>query len=280
MTGHYQSRSIEEIEEEVRLLTRQGVKELQVIAQDLTYYGIDRYKRQALPELIERISDVPGVEWIRLHYAYPALFPVNLLRVMRERGNVCNYLDIALQHISDSMLKRMRRNITRDETYALLERIRNETPGAHLRTTLIVGHPGETEEDFEELVEFVKKERFERMGAFMYSHEEGTYSYTHYQDGVSAEVKQERLDTLMHVQEDISAAINDGKKDRILKVIIDREEDEFYVGRTEFDSPEVDNEVFVSKEEKLVPGSFYSIRIVKTASFDLYGIPMKSKKLK
>jgi ribosomal protein S12 methylthiotransferase len=280
MTGHYQSRSIEEIEEEARLLTRHGVKELQVIAQDLTYYGIDRYKRQALPELIENISDIPGVEWIRLHYAYPALFPVDLLRVMRERENVCNYLDIALQHISDSMLKRMRRNITRDETYALLERIRKETPGVHLRTTLMVGHPGETEEDFEELVEFVKKERFERMGAFMYSHEEGTYSYTHYQDDVSAEVKQERLDMLMHVQEDISASVNDGKKDKILKVMIDREEDEFYVGRTEFDSPEVDNEVFVSKEEKLVPGRFYSIRIVRTASFDLYGVPVKSKKLK
>jgi ribosomal protein S12 methylthiotransferase len=276
MTGRYQSRSIEDIAHEVRLLTQQGVKEFQVIAQDLTYYGLDRYKRLALSELIARISDMPGVEWIRLHYAYPSLFPFDLLPVMRERPNVCKYIDIALQHISDTMLKQMRRNITRDETHYLLERIREEVPGIHLRTTLMVGHPGETENDFGELVDFMKKIRFERMGAFAYSHEEGTYAYTHYQDDIPAEVKQERLDTLMRIQERISTEINEEKEGKTLKVIIDREEDEFYIGRTEFDSPEVDNEVLISKEKKLVPGHFYAVRIDKTAPFDLYGSAIKS----
>jgi ribosomal protein S12 methylthiotransferase len=276
MTGRYQSRSIEEIGQEVCSLTRQGVREFQVIAQDLTYYGSDRYKQQSLPELIRRISDIPGVEWIRLHYAYPSLFPYDLLEVIRERGNVCKYLDIALQHISDTMLQRMRRNITRAGTYQLLERIREEVPGIHLRTTLMVGHPGETEEDFGELVDFVKKIRFERMGAFTYSHEEGTYSYLHYTDDVAADVKQERLDTLMHIQEGISAEINAEKEGKILKVIIDREENDFYIGRTQFDSPEIDPEVLISKEEKLVPGRFYDIRIDKTDSFEIYGKAMKS----
>ncbi|MDR1644354.1 MAG: 30S ribosomal protein S12 methylthiotransferase RimO [Tannerellaceae bacterium] len=276
MTGRYHSRSIEDIEHEVRTLTQQGVKEFQVIAQDLTYYGIDRYKRLALPELIERLSDVPGVEWIRLHYAYPALFPFDLLRVMRERKNVCNYLDIALQHINDTMLKRMRRNITKEETYHLLERIRNEVPGIHLRTTLMVGHPGETEKEFAELVDFVQKIRFERMGAFIYSHEEGTYSYNHYQDDVPTEIKHERIDTLMHIQDEISTAINEDKEGTILKVIVDREEEEFYIGRTEYDSPEVDNEVLISKEETLIPGQFYNVRIHQTDPFDLYGQPVKS----
>jgi ribosomal protein S12 methylthiotransferase len=276
MTGRYQSRSIEEIEQEVRSLTQRGIKEFQVIAQDLTYYGMDRYKRLALPELIERVSDVPGVEWIRLHYAYPSLFPFDLLRVIRERANVCNYLDIALQHISNSLLQRMRRNITGEETYRLLERIREEVPGIHLRTTLMVGHPGETDKDFGELADFVEKIRFERMGAFAYSHEEGTYSYARYKDDIPAEVKQERLDTIMRIQERISAEINTGKEGSVLKVIIDREEEDFYAGRTEFDSPEVDPEVLVSKEEQLIPGNFYTIRIDKTDSFDLYGKPMKS----
>jgi ribosomal protein S12 methylthiotransferase len=276
MTGPYQSRSIEDIEREVRLLARQGVKEIQVIAQDLTYYGMDRYKRLALPELVARISDVPDVEWIRLHYAYPSLFPFDLLPVMRERPNVCKYLDIALQHISDTMLRRMRRHISREETYSLLERIREEVPGIHLRTTLMVGHPGETEEEFDELVHFVEKIRFERMGAFAYSHEEGAYSYIHYKDDVSAEVKQERLDTLMRIQESLSAEMNAEKEGKILKVIIDREEDEFYIGRTEFDSPEVDQEVLVSKESQLIPGRFYAVRIDKTDTFDLYGHAVNS----
>ncbi|MEG1544226.1 MAG: 30S ribosomal protein S12 methylthiotransferase RimO [Tannerellaceae bacterium] len=271
ITGHYQSRPMEEIEEEVRLLVAQGVKEFQMIAQDLTYYGFDLYKRMALPELVERISDIPGVEWIRLHYAYPTHFPFDLLRVMRERENVCNYMDIALQHISDHMLKQMRRNITSGETYELLERMRKEVPGIHLRTTLMVGHPGETEQDVEELVEFIKKVRFERMGAFAYSHEEGTYSYTHYTDDIPQEVKQERLDYIMRVQENISAELNAEKTGKVFKVIIDREEDEFYVGRTEFDSPEVDQEILIHKDYPLTTGSFYSVKIEETQAFDLYG---------
>jgi ribosomal protein S12 methylthiotransferase len=276
MTGPYQSRSMEEIEHEVRSLARQGIKEFQVIAQDLTYYGLERYKRLALPELVARISDIPGVEWIRLHYAYPALFPFELLPVVRERPNVCKYIDIALQHISDTMLKRMRRNITKEETYNLLERIRQEAPGIHLRTTLMVGHPGETEDDFGELVDFIKKIRFERMGAFSYSHEEGTYAYTYYKDDIPAETKQKRLDTLMSIQEKISEEINAEKAGKVLKVIIDREEDEFYIGRTEFDSPEVDPEVFISKEKPLIPGHFYDVLIDKTDIFDLYGRAVKS----
>ena len=261
---------MEEIEKEVRLLVKQGVKEFQVIAQDLTYYGLDLYKRHALPELVERISDIPGVEWIRLHYGYPSHFPYDLLRVMRERDNVCKYMDIALQHISDPMLK-MRRNITKEETYALIRRMREEVPGIHLRTTLMVGHPGETEQDFEELVEFVKEARFERMGAFAYSHEEGTYSFKHYTDDIDPDVKQDRLDYLMRIQEGISAEVNGSKIGKEFKVMIDREEDDFYVGRTEFDSPEVDPEILVSKEKPLIPGTFYNVRIDDAQAFDLYG---------
>lgn len=270
-TGHYQSVSMEDIEREVRTLVGQGVKEFQVIAQDLTYYGFDLYKRYALPELVERISDIAGVEWIRLHYGYPAHFPYDLLRVMRERNNVCKYMDIALQHISDSMLRKMRRNISKEETYELIRRMRDEVPGLHLRTTLMVGHPGETERDFEELVEFVKTVRFERMGAFAYSHEEGTYSYNHYEDDVDPEVKQERLDYLMRVQEGISAEINSSKIGKTLKVIIDREEDDFYIGRTEFDSPEVDPEILISKKQALTLGEFYQVQIKEAQAFDLYG---------
>ena len=270
-TGRYQSIPMEEIEKEVRLLVKQGVKEFQVIAQDLTYYGLDLYKRHALPELVERISDIPGVEWIRLHYGYPSHFPYDLLRVMSERGNVCKYMDIALQHISDPMLKKMRRNITKEETYALIRRMREEVPGIHLRTTLMVGHPGETEQDFEELVEFVKEARFERMGAFAYSHEEGTYSFKHYTDDIDPEVKQDRLDYLMRIQEGISAEVNGSKIGKVFKVMIDREEEDFYVGRTEFDSPEVDPEILVSKEKQLIPGMFYDVRIDDAQAFDLYG---------
>ena len=270
-TGHYQSLPMEEIEEEVRLLVVQGVKEFQVIAQDLTYYGWDLYKRYALPELIERLSDIPGVEWIRLHYGYPAHFPYDLLRVMRERDNVCNYMDIALQHISNPMLEKMRRHITKEETYALIERMRSEVPGIHLRTTLMVGHPGETEQDFEELVEFVKKVRFERMGAFAYSHEEGTYSFKNYDDNIDPDVKQDRLDTLMQIQERISADINTAKIGQEFRVILDREEEDFYVGRTQFDSPEVDPEVLIYKERELTPGQFYTVKIEDAQAFDLYG---------
>lgn len=270
-TGHYQSIPMEDIEAEVRLLVHQGVKEFQVIAQDLTYYGMDLYKRYALPELIERISDIPGVEWIRLHYGYPSHFPYDLLRVMRERDNVCKYMDIALQHISDNMLTKMRRNITKQETCDLLERMRKEVPGIHIRTTLMVGHPGETEEDFEELVEFVKKVRFDRMGAFAYSHEEGTYSHKQYTDDISQDVKQDRLDSIMRIQERISAEVNAAKVGKIFRVILDREEEDFYVGRTEFDSPEVDPEILIYKENELIPGQFYTVQVEDSQAFDLYG---------
>ena len=270
-TGHYQSVPMEALEKEVRSLVAKGVKEFQVIAQDLTYYGYDLYRRYALPELVERLADIPGVEWLRLHYGYPAHFPYDLLRVMRERENVCKYMDIALQHISDPMLKRMRRNITKQETYDLIRRMRDEVPGIHLRTTLMVGHPGETERDFEELVDFVKEVRFERMGAFAYSHEMGTYAYKHYTDDVDPDVKQERLDCLMRLQERISAQVNEAKIGQTYRVIIDREEEDFYVGRTEFDSPEVDPEILISKENALAAGKFYLVRVEDAQAFDLYG---------
>lgn len=271
ITGAYQSRPMDEIVDEVRGLVAQGVKEFQMIAQDLTFYGLDRYKRMALPELVERVSDIPGVEWIRLHYGYPSHFPYDLLPVMRERDNVCKYMDIALQHISDPMLKMMRRNITKAETYELLERMRREVPGIHLRTTLMVGHPGETEQDFEELIRFVKDIRFERMGAFAYSHEEGTYAYLHYKDEIPQEVKQERLDYLMRVQEGISADVNASKVGQTFRVIVDREEEDFYVGRTQYDSPEVDPEILISKETPLSPSSFYQVKVIDAQAFDLYG---------
>lgn len=271
ITGAYQSRPMDEIVDEVRGLVARGVKEFQMIAQDLTFYGLDRYKRMALPELVERVSDIPGVEWIRLHYGYPSHFPYDLLPVMRERDNVCKYMDIALQHISDPMLKIMRRNITKAETYELLERMRREVPGIHLRTTLMVGHPGETEQDFEELIRFVKDIRFERMGAFAYSHEEGTYAYQHYKDEIPQEVKQDRLDYLMRVQEGISADVNASKVGQTFRVIVDREEEDFYVGRTQYDSPEVDPEILISKETPLSPGSFYEVKVIDAQAFDLYG---------
>ena len=271
ITGAYQSRPMDEIVDEVRGLVAQGVKEFQMIAQDLTFYGLDRYKRMALPELVERVSDIPGVEWMRLHYGYPSHFPYDLLPVMRERDNVCKYMDIALQHISDPMLKMMRRNITKAETYELLERMRREVPGIHLRTTLMVGHPGETEQDFEELIRFVKDIRFERMGAFAYSHEEGTYAYQHYKDEIPQEVKQDRLDYLMRVQEGISADVNASKVGQTFRVIVDREEEDFYVGRTQYDSPEVDPEILISKDTPLSPGSFYQVKVIDAQAFDLYG---------
>ena len=271
ITGAYQSRPMDEIVDEVRGLVAQGVKEFQMIAQDLTFYGLDRYKRMALPELVERVSDIPGVEWIRLHYGYPSHFPYDLLPVMRERDNVCKYMDIALQHISDPMLKMMRRNITKAETYELLERMRREVPGIHLRTTLMVGHPGETEQDFEELIRFVKDIRFERMGAFAYSHEEGTYAYQYYKDEIPQEVKQDRLDYLMRVQEGISADVNASKVGQTFRVIVDREEEDFYVGRTQYDSPEVDPEILISKDTPLSPGSFYQVKVIDAQAFDLYG---------
>lgn len=272
ITGRHQSRPMEEILDEVRSLVAHGVKEFQVIAQELTYYGVDFYNEQRLPQLIEQMAQIPGVEWIRLHYAYPAHFPNDLLRVMRSYPNVCKYLDIALQHISDNVLSKMRRHVTKAETYDLIEKIRCEVPDIHLRTTLMVGHPGETEADFEELKEFVRRVRFDRMGAFAYSEEEGTYSATHYEDEIPFEVKQARLDELMAIQESISAELNAAKVGQTLRVIIDRKEGEYYIGRTEFDSPEVDPEVLIPCSEKMLHiGHFYQVKIEKSDDFDLFG---------
>ena len=272
ITGKHISRPMEEIIDEVKLLVSQGVKEFQIIAQELTYYGIDLYKSQKLPELIEKIAQVPGVEWIRLHYAYPTHFPEDLFRVIRENDNVCKYMDIALQHISDNMLTRMRRNVSKSETYDLIEKFRREVPGIHLRTTLMVGFPGETEEDFEELKEFVQKARFDRMGAFAYSEEEGTYAAETYEDSIPHEVKQARLDELMALQQEISAELSQAKIGQEFKVIIDRKEGEYYIGRTQFDSPEVDPEVLIKAEGKrLFSGRFYRVKITNADDFDLFG---------
>jgi ribosomal protein S12 methylthiotransferase len=267
---------MEDILDEVRWLVSQGTKEFQVIAQELTYYGVDIYGEQRIAELIERMADIDGVEWIRLHYAYPNHFPWGLLRVMREKKNVCRYMDIALQHISDHMLTRMRRNTSKKETMELIERMRREVPGIHLRTTLMVGFPGETDEDFQELVDFVKWARFERMGAFSYSEEDGTYSAEHYEDDVPEEVKEQRLSRLMRVQQNISAEIEAEKVGQTLPVIIDRIEGDYYIGRTEFCSPEVDPEVLISiHDETLEIGKFYQVRIIDSEEFDLYGIVEK-----
>ena len=272
ITGKHTSRPMEEIIDEVKLLVSEGVKEFQIIAQELTYYGVDLYKSQKLPELIERIAQVPGVEWVRLHYAYPTHFPEDLFRVMRENENVCKYMDIALQHISDNMLSRMRRHVSKSETYDLIEKFRREVPGIHLRTTLMVGFPGETDEDFEELKEFVQKARFDRMGAFAYSEEEGTYAAEAYEDSIPQEVKQARLDELMAIQQGISAELSNAKIGQELKVIIDRKEGEYYIGRTQFDSPEVDPEVLIKADGKrLFCGRFYQVRITNADDFDLFG---------
>jgi len=272
ITGKHRSRSMDDLEAEVKLLVEKGVREFQLIAQDLSYYGVDRYKSQKLAELLERLSDVPGVEWLRLHYAYPAHFPYDVLRVMRERDNICRYLDIALQHVSDHMLGIMRRNFTKAQTYELIKRIREEVPGVHLRTTMLLGHPGETEADVEELKEFLRFARFERLGAFTYSHEESTYAYKHYQDDIPEDIKQQRMDEIMSLQQEISAEINRRKVGTKIKVIIDRKEVDYFVGRTEFDSPEVDPEVLIPVNTAGVKvGEFYQTEIVDAAEFDLYG---------
>ena len=271
ITGKYKSRSIESIVDEVKLLVAQGVKEFQLIAQDLTFYGYDLYKTNKLAELVQTLADIEGVEWLRLHYGYPNQFPYELLDVMRNNANVCAYMDVALQHISNNVLSLMRRNVTKDETYAFVRRLREEVPGIHLRTTLLVGHPGETEQDFEELLQFVRDMRFERMGAFVYSDEDGTYSNLNYTDDVPQEVKQERVDRLMELQAQISEEINTQKIGQIFKVIIDREEEDFYVGRTEFDSPDVDGEVLISKDYELCIGDFYQVKITEADMYDLYG---------
>jgi len=272
ITGRHRSRPMEEILDEVRWLVSQGVTELNVIAQELTYYGVDLYGRQRIAELVEQMAKVEGVRWIRLHYAYPDHFPWDLLRVMRENDNVCKYLDIALQHISDHILQRMQRHVTRQQTLDLIERVRREVPGIHLRTTLMVGFPGETDKDFRELLDFTREARFERMGAFAYSEEEGTYSASHYVDDVPDEVKQRRLDKLMRLQQRISAEVEEEKVGQTLLTVIDRREGDYYVGRTEFCSPEVDPEVLIPvSERELTVGQYYQVKMTEAEEFDLYG---------
>ena len=276
ITGRHKSRSIEEIVAEVESLVKMGVREFQLIAQDLTYYGMDLYKRQCIAELVERVSEVKGVKWIRLHYAYPTSFPFELLKVMREKKNVCKYLDIALQHISTNVLENMRRHIDMETTYRLIERLRSEVPGIHLRTTLMVGFPGESDKEFEELKQFVKWARFERMGAFAYSEEDGTYAAKHFKDDVPDEVKQSRLSDLMALQQEISADVQNQKIGQVLSVIVDRKEGDYYVGRTQYDSPEVDPEVLIPiSDGNLRIGCFYDMEIVDSDDFDLYAKRVK-----
>ena len=272
ITGKHVSRPKDEILQEVRNLVADGVKEFQIIAQELTYYGVDLDGKRHIADLISEMADMEGVEWIRLHYAYPNQFPLELLDVMNEKQNVCKYLDIALQHISDSVLERMHRHVNKQETMDLIRTIREKVPGIHLRTTLMVGFPGETEEDFQQLLDFVKWARFERMGAFMYSEEEGTYGANHYADDVPEDVKQRRLDELMAVQQEISAEIEAAKIGSTMKVIIDRKENYYFIGRSEFCSPEVDPEILIQGGQKVVQiGSFYQVKITDAEEFDLYG---------
>ncbi len=271
ITGRHVSRPQEDILQEVRRLVAQGVHEFQVIAQELTYYGVDIDGQRQIAQLISRMADIPGVEWIRLHYAYPAQFPYDLLEVMREKPNVCRYLDIALQHVSDHVLQDMRRHFTRQQTVDLIRTLRERVPGIHIRTTLMVGYPGETDEDFEELLEFVKWARFERMGAFAYSEEEDTYSAAHFPDNVPEEVKMERLDRLMALQQQISEEIEAEKIGQTLKVVVDRLEGDYYVARSEFSSPEVDPEVLISAGEgTLQVGRFYEALVYDATEFDVY----------
>ena len=273
ITGRHKSVPIERLLDEVRHLVAKGVKEFNVIAQDLSSYGLDLYGKMMLPDLIDRMAQIPGVEWIRLHYAYPTQFPYDILPVMARHDNVCNYLDIALQHISDPVLNNMRRHISRQETLDLLARLRREVPGIHIRTTLMVGFPGEGEQEFEQLKEFVREARFERMGAFAYCEEAGTYSAQHFEDNIPDEVKQDRLDQIMAIQQEISLEIQETKVGQTLRVIVDREDEDYYVGRTEWDSPEVDPEVLIRKNAPLTVGNFYDVIITEALPFELIAIP-------
>ena len=271
ITGRHVSRPMEELIHEAEWLRDQGVKELNVIAQDLSSYGLDLYNEHKLPELVEQLAAIDGIHWIRLHYAYPTDFPEALLDVMAKHDNVCKYLDIALQHCTTHMLQKMRRHITREEQDALIRRIRERVPGICLRTTLMVGHPGETEEEFEALKAWVREMRFDRLGAFAYSEEEGTYACRHYADDIPEEVKQRRLSELMAIQQDISAELMAKKVGQKMPVVIDRKEDGIWIGRTEFDSPEVDCEVLIEEEKELQIGTFYTVIITKAEEFDLHG---------
>ena len=271
ITGRHTSVPMEQLEEEVRTLVGKGVKEFNVIAQDLSSYGTDIYGHMALPELIERLAVIEGVEWIRLHYAYPTQFPYEILPVMARHKNVCKYLDIALQHISNKVLTNMRRHITKEQTLQLIERLRREVPGIHIRTTLMVGFPGEGEAEFEELKEFIRTARFDRMGAFAYCEEDDTFAAKNYSDDIPQEVKDARLAEIMEIQEGIALELNEAKIGSVLKVIIDREEGDYFIGRTEFDSPEVDPEVLIKKSQPLSIGKFYNVRIEAAMPFELIG---------
>jgi len=274
--GKYISRPIEELVKEASELAKKGVKELILIAQDLSYYGIDLYRKQALPELVSELLKIESFDWIRLHYLYPANFPMELIPLIRENSRICRYIDIPIQHITDNMLGLMRRSHNRKETEAVLNKLRDEIPGAVIRTTLIAGHPGETEQDFLELKDFISSFRFNRLGVFAYSHEEDTYSYNEYKDEIPDNVKESRVAELMELQQNISAELNEFQVGKVLKVIIDRKEGDFFIGRTEYDSPEVDQEVLISGEFNLTPGNFYNIQITKSGEFDLYGEPVNS----
>ncbi|MBK5203678.1 MAG: 30S ribosomal protein S12 methylthiotransferase RimO [Prolixibacteraceae bacterium] len=270
-TGRYKSREPESLIKEAKELVTGGVKELLLVAQDLSCYGKDLNGEFLLPELVRQLSDINGLEWIRLHYTYPTEFPTEILTVMRERNNVCSYLDVPVQHISNNVLGLMHRRITGSETKQLLKKIRKEVPGISLRTTLLVGHPGETEQDFEELKDFIREYPFERLGVFTYSHEEDTYCYRHYKDDVPEEVKKSRASEIMEIQQNISAKLNRRYIGSTLKVLIDREEEDSYIGRTEYDSPEVDGEVIIKKEKPLITGNFYQVNITDTSDYDLFG---------
>lgn len=275
ITGGHTSRTMESIIDEAKSLVSQGVKEVILIAQDLSYYGLDLYKKQMLAPLMEELAQIKGLEWLRIHYTYPAKFPMDILPVMAKHKNICNYMDIALQHCSDNMLQIMRRNISKDETYKLLEEFRKQVPGITLRTTLLVGHPGETEADFEELKQFVKDIRFERLGVFPYSHEENTHSFDSYSDDIPQEVKDERAAAIMDIQQQISFELNQEKIGKQFKVLIDRKEGDYYIGRTEYDSPEVDDEVLIKSDKKLIIGNFLQVEITDADEFDLFAVPCK-----
>lgn len=272
--GKYISRPVEELVKEASILAKNGVKELILIAQDLSYYGLDLYKKQALPRLVKELLKIESLDWIRLHYLYPANFPMEMIPLIRDNPRICRYIDIPVQHITDNMLGLMKRSHNRIETEFILNTLRNEIPGAVIRTTLIAGHPGETEQDYTELKDFIRQFRFDRLGVFAYSHEEDTYSYNEYKDDISDEVKESRVAELMEIQQNISAELNEAFIGRVFRVIIDRREGEFFIGRTEYDSPEVDQEVLVPAEYDLTPGNFYNIKINQAADFDLYGVPV------
>ncbi len=270
ITKGHQSKPMEDIVEEAKALIQEGVKEIILIAQELSFYGIDLYKKRMLAPLMEELAQIEGLHWLRIHYTYPAQFPLEILDVMAKYDNICKYMDIALQHVSDNMLSKMRRNISKEETYKLLQTFREKVPGIALRTTLLTGHPGETEEDFEELKQFVKDIQFDRLGVFPYSHEENTYAYTHYEDSIPQELKEERVAELMELQQDISLRLNEKKVGKVFEVVIDRQEGAYFIARSEFDSPEVDNEILITANEDLKVGEIQRVIITKADYHDLY----------